>query len=136
METTLISSILNFAAYFSLALILLIVFKYVYAFVTPHDEWKLIKEDQNTAAAIGLGGAVLGFAIALSGAATNSVSLVDFITWGVIALIAQALAFAVVRFVFMPKIVGRIEAGEISAGIMLAATNVSVGLLNAACMTY
>lgn len=136
METTLISSILNFAAYFSLALILLVVFKYVYAFVTPHDEWKLIKEDQNTAAAIGLGGAVLGFAIALSGAATNSVSLVDFITWGVIALIAQALAFAVVRFVFMPKIVGRIEAGEISAGIMLAATNVSVGLLNAACMTY
>ena len=136
METTLISSILNFAAYFSLALILLVVFKYVYAFVTPHDEWKLIKEDQNTAAAIGLGGAVLGFAIALSGAATNSVSLVDFITWGIIALIAQALAFAVVRFVFMPKIVGRIEAGEISAGIMLAATNVSVGLLNAACMTY
>ena len=136
METTLISSILNFTAYFSLALILLVVFKYVYAFVTPHDEWKLIKEDQNTAAAIGLGGAVLGFAIALSGAATNSVSLVDFITWGVIALIAQALAFAVVRFVFMPKIVGRIEAGEISAGIMLAATNVSVGLLNAACMTY
>jgi putative membrane protein len=136
METTLTMSILNFASYFGLSLVLLVVFKYVYAFVTPHDEWKLIKEDQNTAAAIGLGSAVVGFAIALGGAASNSVSWGDFLTWGVIALAAQILAFAVVRFVFMPKIVARIEAGEISAGIMLAATNLAVGLINAACMTY
>jgi putative membrane protein len=136
MEASLLASILNFFVYFGLSLLLLVVFKYIYVFVTPYDEWKLIKEYQNTAASVGLGGAVLGFAIALSGAASNSVSLVDFITWGIIALIAQALAFAVVRFVFMPKIVGRIEAGEVSAGIMLAATNIAVGLLNAACLTY
>lgn len=132
----LITSILHFGAYFGASLLFLVVFKFVYTLVTPHDEWKLIKENQNTAAAVGFGGAVVGFAIALAGAASNSVSLVDFVTWGGIALVAQLLAFVLVRFVFMPRIVERIEGNEVSAGIMLAATNISVGLLNAACMAY
>ncbi|MFD1216444.1 MULTISPECIES: DUF350 domain-containing protein [Microbulbifer] len=132
----LMTGILHFAAYFGLSLALLIAFKFLYTLVTPHDEWKLIREDKNTAAAVGFGGAVLGFAIALGGAASNSVSLVDFATWAAIALIAQLLAFAIIRFVFMPRIVKRIEDGEISAGVMLAATTISVGVLNAACMSY
>ena len=132
----LLIGILHFSLYFGLSLFFLVIFKFVYKFITPHDEWKLIKEEQNTAAAIGFGGAVVGFAIALSGAASNSVSLIDFATWGAIALVAQSLAFALVRIGFMPRIIHRIEANEISAGIMLAATNIAVGLLNAACMTY
>jgi putative membrane protein len=36
----------------------------------------------------------------------------------------------------MPKIAERIEQNEVSAGIMLAALSIAVGLLNAACMTY
>ncbi len=132
----LFTSVVHFLAYFGLSLLFLVAFKYAYTFVTPHDEWQLIKEDKNTAAAIGFGGAVVGFAIALSGAASNSVSLVDFATWGAIALVAQLLAFALVRFGFMPRIVERIKSNEISAGTMLAATNIAVGLLNAACMTY
>jgi len=132
----LLTSILHFGSYFGVSLLFLVIFKFVYKFVTPHDEWYLIKEEQNTAAALGFGGAVVGFAIALGGAASNSVSLVDFATWGVVALVAQTLAFGLVRFGFMARIVNRIEANEISAGIMLAATNIAVGLLNAACMTY
>jgi putative membrane protein len=54
----------------------------------------------------------------------------------VVALIAQLIAFLVVRFLFMPKIVQRINDNELSAGIMLGGTSVAVGLLNAACMTY
>lgn len=132
----LLTGILRFSAYFGISLVLLVAFKYLYALVTPQDEWKLIREDKNTAAAIGFGGAILGFAIALGGAASNSVSLVDFATWALIALIAQLLAFAIIRFLFMPRIVSRIEDGEISAGVMLAATTISVGVLNAACMSY
>lgn len=132
----LLTSLLHFTAYFGISLLFLVLFKFTYKFITPHDEWKLIKEEQNTAAAIGFGGAVLGFAIALSGAASNSVSIVDFATWGVVALVAQSLAFALVRFGFMPQIISRIEANEVSAGIMLGATSIAVGLLNAACMTY
>lgn len=133
---TLLPSILNFAIYFFGSLAALLVFKYVYTFITPHDEWMLIKDDKSTAAAVGFGGGILGFALALAGAASNSVSLVDFATWALIALIAQSLAFALLRFLFMPAIVKRIEDGEISAGIMLATVSVAVGILNAACMTY
>ena len=126
----------NFALYFGISLVFLMLFKFVYTLVTPHDEWTLIKEQQNVAASIGFGGAIIGFAIALASAASNSVSLLDFATWGVIALIAQCLAFAVVRFIFMPKIVERIEQNEISAGVVLGATSIAIGLLNAACMSY
>ena len=126
----------SFALYFAISIAFLFVFKVVYAFVTPHDEWKLVKEDKNTAAAVGFGGALIGFAIALGGAATNSVHLVDFAIWGVVAIIAQSFAFALLRFTFMPKIAERISNNEVSAGTMLAATSVAVGLLNAACMSY
>jgi putative membrane protein len=115
---------------------LLFLFKIIYAFITPHDEWKLVKEERSTAAAVGFGGALIGFAIALAGAAFNSQSLIDFVVWGGVALLAQCLAFLLLRFTFMPKIAERISNDEVSAGIMLASVSVAVGLLNAACMTY
>ena len=61
---------------------------------------------------------------------------VDFIIWAVVAIIAQSLAFALLRFTFMPKIAQRINENEVSAGVMLAGMSIAVGLLNAACMTY
>ncbi|MET1219692.1 MAG: DUF350 domain-containing protein [Glaciecola sp.] len=126
----------SFAAYFISALVLLFVFKLLYTLVTPHDEWTLIKDGQNTAAAIAFGGAVLGFCVALAGAIANSETYIDFLIWAAIALLAQLLAFAALRFTFMPKIAERIENAEMSAGTMLASVSVGVGLLNAACMTY
>ncbi|QJR82010.1 DUF350 domain-containing protein [Alteromonas pelagimontana] len=126
----------NFALYFAISVVFLFIFKIVYAFVTPHDEWKLVKEDKNVAAAVGFGGALIGFSLALSGAAANSLSIIDFAIWGVVAIIAQSLAFALLRFTFMPKIAERINNNEVSAGTMLAAMSIAVGLLNAACMTY
>ncbi|GAB2990075.1 DUF350 domain-containing protein [Psychrosphaera aestuarii] len=135
-NSDLLIAIGNFALYFGISLVFLMLFKFVYTLVTPHDEWNLIKEQQSVAAAIGFGGAIIGFSIALASAASNSVSLIDYTTWGAIALIAQCLAFAVTRYVFMPKIVERIEQNEISAGVILGATSVSIGLLNAACMSY
>jgi putative membrane protein len=136
MVLTSLAGLGNFALYFGLSIVLMFVFKIVYTFVTPHDEWKLVKEQQNVAAAIGFGGAIIGFCLALSGALSNSEFLVDFLIWGLVALVAQSLAFALLRFTFMPKIAERIANNEISAGVMLAAVSISVGLLNAACMTY
>lgn len=126
----------NFALYFVTSIVFLFIFKFAYAMVTPHDEWKLVKEDKNVAAAVGFGGSIVGFALALSGAAANSLGIVDFAIWGVVAIIAQCLAFALLRFTFMPRIAERINNNEVSAGTMLAAMSIAVGLLNAACMTY
>ena len=50
-----LSGLDNFALYFVISIAFLFIFKIVYAFVTPHDEWKLVKEDKNVAAAVGFG---------------------------------------------------------------------------------
>jgi len=132
----LLTAITHFAMYFGIGLGFLVAFKFIYSLITPQREWQLIKEEKNTTAAIGFGGAIVGFSLALASAASHSVSLVDFAIWAGIALLAQLVAFFIVRLFFMPKIVERIENNEISAGLVLAATNIAVGLINAACMSY
>ncbi|WMN88199.1 DUF350 domain-containing protein [Vibrio parahaemolyticus] len=126
----------NFLLYFSVSIVFVLAFKFVYIKLTPYDEWQLIKEEQNTAAAVALSGAFLGYCLAIAGAAKNSVSIIDFMVWGVVALLAQLIAFGIVRFILMPKVSERIENNELPAGIVLAAVSISVGVLNAACMTY
>lgn len=124
----------NFALYFFVSLGALLIFKMIYAWITPHDEWALVKA-QNTAAAVGFSGAIIGFSIALSGAASNSVNIIDFAIWAVVALIAQLIAFLIVRL-RLPKIIQRIQDDEVPAAIVLAGVSIAIGLLNAACMTY
>ncbi len=133
LEST-ISGLINFSIYFSISLVLLLIFKFLYALVTPYDEWGLIKEN-NHAAAVAFSGAIIGFSLALASAASYSISVIDFCVWATVALLAQLIAFLIVRL-FMPKISQRIEDGEISAGIVLAGVSVAIGLLNAACMSY
>lgn len=125
----------NFGIYFGLSLLLLVIFKVVYSAITPHNELKLVKEQQSVAAASAFVGAIVGFSIALAGAASNSTDIIDFSIWGIVALIAQVIAFLIVR-AMMPKISERISNNEISAGIMLGGISIAVGILNAACMTY
>lgn len=124
----------DFALYFVCALILLMLFLIVYTRLTPQHEWRLIKEG-NAAAAISLSGAMIGFAIPLASAIMNSQSLVDALVWGVTALVLQWGAFAAAR-VLLPHLPERITKGENAAGIAAAGISVSVGILNAACMTY
>ncbi len=125
-----------FLLYFSVSIMFVLAFKFVYIKLTPYDEWHLIKEEQNTAAAVALSGALVGYCLAIAGAASNSVSIIDFMLWGIVALLAQLIAFGIVRFILIPKVSERIENNELPAGIVLAAVSVSVGVLNAACMTY
>ncbi len=131
-----IGSVGAFLLYFSLSLAFLVIFKVIYVRFTPYDEWALVKDGKNSAAAVALAGSIVGYSIAISGAASNSVNIMDFAIWGVIALFAQIVAFILVRLIFMPKVSQRIEAGEVPAGVIMAAMSISVGLLNAACMTY
>lgn len=123
-----------FLLYFAVGLALLSTFAAVYAAITPHSEMKLIKGG-NGAAAIGYLGAILGFSLPLASAAANSVSLVDFAVWSVVAMVVQVAAFLVARATMddLPK---RIERGEVAGGAWAGGIALAVGLLNAACMTY
>jgi putative membrane protein len=56
-----LAGIPSFLAYFALAVLLLVLFIRIYTWVTPHDEFGLIRAN-NPAAAIAFAGALIGFA--------------------------------------------------------------------------
>ena len=136
LETTLssLAGVPAFLTYFSLAVFQVLIFIRLYTWVTPHDELALIR-DNNSAAALAFGGALIGFSLPLSSAIIHSLSLLDCAVWGAIALIVQVLTFFVLR-VFLQGLPERIMQGEMAAGILSAATAISVGLINAASMSY
>lgn len=127
------SAVLGFLFYIVLAVVLLALFQFIYTRVTPHREFDLIRQN-NTAAAVALSGAVIGFALPVASVISHSVSLLDFAVWAIIAAVVQLLAFLAVSLV-LKDLPTRIQNGEIAAGIYVAAVAISVGLLNAACMT-
>ncbi|SNY49441.1 putative membrane protein [Arsukibacterium tuosuense] len=131
---TSLAGIPSFLAYFSLAVVLLLVFIRLYTWVTPHDEFALIRAN-NPAAAIAFAGALVGFAWPLASAITNSMSLLDCAIWGAVALIVQVLTF-LISSTALKQLPNRITQGELAAGIFSAGCSITIGILNAACMTY
>lgn len=123
----------SFLTYFGTAIVLLLVFAFIYTRLTAHDEIALIRQG-NAAAAVGLGGSLFAFVLPLCSAVIHSVSLVDFVIWGLIALVIQIATFFAVR-AFLPNLSQRITANEMSAGLFVAFASVAVGAINAACMT-
>ena len=122
-----------FLSYFGSAMLLLLLFGFIYTRLTAHDEFELIRHGKS-AAAVALGGSLLAFALPLCSAIIHSVSIIDFLIWGVIALVIQIATFFVVR-IFLTSLSQRITNNEMSAGLFVALTSVSVGAINAACMT-
>ena len=122
-----------FLSYFGIAMLLLLLFGFIYTRLTAHDEFELIRHGKSSAA-IALGGSLLAFALPLCSAIVHSLSLVDFLIWGVIAMVIQIVTFFAVR-VFVPNLSQRITNDEVSAGIFVALASLSVGAINAACMT-
>lgn len=100
----------------------------------PYHEQTLIREG-NTAAAISLGGALIGYVLPLASALSHTVTLREFAAWALLAAIIQILAFVIVSRLVYRKMAERIEAGETSAAVYLASISICIGLLNAACMT-
>ncbi len=122
-----------FLSYFAIAILLLLLFGFIYTRLTAHDEFELIRHGKS-AAAIALGGSLLAFVLPLCSAIIHSVSLVDFVIWGVIAMVIQIATFFAVR-IFLTNLSQRISNNELSAGLFVALTSLSVGAINAACMT-
>jgi len=127
------AAVLGFVSYILGAAVLFALFQFIYTRITPHREFELIRSG-NVAASIALGGAIIGFAIPASNVIAYSISILDFVVWAVIAAFVQLLAFLVTSLV-LKGASERIKKGEIAAGVYIAAVAISVGMLNAACMT-
>jgi len=125
-----LQSLLAFGTYFVCAIALLSAFIFIYERFTPYREFELIAQDNN-AAAIALGGAVLGFTFPLMASIYYTQSLVEMALWAGITGFIQLCIYTVLR-----SRAKQIESGETAPAIFLAALAVAVGLLNAVCISH
>ena len=127
-----INNLPAFASYFATAIVLLGVFAVLYELVTPYNELALIREG-NAAAAITLGGAIIGFALPIAVSVAVSHNLYAMIGWAVVAGLVQLLVYVAARLA-LPSINQAIPQGKIASGIFLASLSLGVGILNAGCI--
>lgn len=129
----LITAFPNFVRYIVVGFALAGLFLWIYALITPWREYALIRAG-NSAAAIALVGALLGFCLPLANTIAHSVSLIDLVLWAWTALAVQVGVHLVLRLL-MPYLKESIEANEAAAGITAGGFSVCFGLINAACLT-
>ena len=127
------SALAAFAQHFAVALGVFALFLVAYSWSTPHDELEHVRRG-NTAAALGLVGAAIGFAIPLSRAISIASSPLDTLLWGIVALAVQVIGHLALRSV-LPRLFESIEKGELASGTVKAGAAICLGLVNAACMT-
>ncbi|WP_439924279.1 DUF350 domain-containing protein [Nitrobacter sp. JJSN] len=123
-----------FLLYFCTGLIAVVLYLFVYTRVTPHDEFKLIR-DNDPAAAIALGLSLIGFVIPVVSAIIHTVNVIDCLIWSVIALIVQIAVYYIVK-IPVPNLSARIAAGELAPAIWLGLSSIAAGAINAASMVY
>ena len=75
-----------------LTLVILLMGAVLYAMLTPHREIALIREG-NTAAALSLGGVLVGLALPLASSLSASVSPLELALWGAATVAIQLLVF-------------------------------------------
>ena len=127
-----INSLPAFAGYFVSAIALLGVFAVLYDLVTPYSQLALIR-DGNTAAAITLGGAIIGFALPIAVSVAVSHNLYAMIGWAVVAGAVQLMVYVVARLA-LPRLNEAIPQNKVASGIFLASLSLGVGILNAGCI--
>jgi putative membrane protein len=105
----------------------------IYMMITPYREIALIRQG-NTAAAVSLGGTVIGMAIALFSIASGTYAVLDLLMWGAVALVCQLAVFGIVCLK-LPGFRQGIEEDRLGYGITLAAFSIGMGILNAGALS-
>ena len=102
----------------------------LYILLNPHREISMIRGG-NVAAALDVGGVLVGLAIPLAYSLKASTSLADVALWGVATVAVQLLVFRLVDLVLhgLPK---RIQDGEIAAAAVLVGAKLATAMIVAA----
>ncbi len=124
---------LAYLIYIVTGLGLLVLFLLVYARVTPHREFQLIREG-NVAAASALGGAVLGFSLTLSSSIQHNATFGMFLLWAFGAFAVQVVAYLVAARA-LGGVSEAISSDNRGVGAVMGVISLSVGVVNAACLT-
>ncbi len=115
------------------SLVILLVGIALYMRLTSHDELALIREG-NVAAALSLGGAIVGLALPVAFSLAASVSIWDLVFWGIIALVLQLVAFRLVSLL-LPDLSQRIEKNDMGAAVLLVSFKLATAFINSAAIT-
>ena len=113
--------------------LILLVGAAAYVLLTPHKEITLIR-DGNTAAAVSLGGVLLGLAIPLSVSLNASTNLIELGLWGVATVLVQLLVFRLVD-ILLRGLPQRIQEGEMSAATLLVGAKLATAVIVAAAVS-
>ena len=126
-------AVANYVIHLVLAIILIIVFFIVYTKITPFDEVLLIRQGNN-AATLSLGGALIGFSLTVASCIIHTSDYREFLAWAAGALVVQLLAYALsTKLLHMSK--DHIESGNTAFGGLIGAISLSLGAINAACIS-
>ena len=95
--------VVNYALHLLAAGLLLFVFFLIYSWATPFDEMTLIRQG-NVAAALTLGGAMIGFSLTVASGLEHTDRLGSFLGWSAAAAALQLLTYVLVtRLLHMSK---------------------------------
>ncbi|GAB2859729.1 hypothetical protein GCM10027277_30320 [Pseudoduganella ginsengisoli] len=125
--------ILNYAIHLFLAALLLIMFFAIYTRLTPYDEVLLIRQG-NPAAALSLGGALIGFSLTIASSLIHTANYEQFFLWAFGAMAVQVLVYFVTSHMLKMSR-DHIENGNAAYGGLLGAISISIGAINAACIS-
>lgn len=123
----------NYLLFFAICFGILGTAMAVYIGITPHNEWKLIRNG-NLAAALALGGALVGLALPLSRVAAQTAHVGDLFVWGAIGLVSQLAGFLLASLL-LRDVTTQIEADNRAYGCLLAALSIAIGILNQGALT-
>lgn len=110
--------------------ILLLLASTIYILLTPWKELALVRGG-NGAAGLALAGAIAGLAIPIASCLASSLTLLDLLLWGSVALLLQLLTYRIIDMV-LRDIPNRIQNDEAGAAIVLIAAKISVAMILAA----
>lgn len=110
--------------------LLLLVASTIYILLTPWKELALVRGG-NGAAGLALAGAIAGLAVPIASCLASSLTLIDLLLWGGVALLLQLLTYRIIDMI-LRDIPNRIQNDEAGAAIVLIAAKLSVALLLAA----
>ena len=110
--------------------LLLLLASTIYILLTPWKELALVRGG-NGAAGLALAGAIAGLAIPIASCLASSLTLLDLLLWGTVALLLQLLTYRIIDMV-LRDIPNRIQNDEAGAAIVLIAAKISVAMLLAA----
>ena len=126
-------AIAAYALYLIASAVLLGAFVFLYTRITPFDEIAMIHA-RNSAAALSLGGALLGFSLTLASSIVHNASIAAFIAWAIGAMVVQVVVYAVVSRL-LHTVRPEIESGNVAMGGFLGTVSLAAGIVNAACLS-